>query len=261
MGVSWEHMQEIAENAETFYYDNRTPKLNPDETPRIKKGKVEERILRPSTGYLKELQLRLNSRILKKFTYSPAAYGGIPKRDHIMNATRHKGKKFHFYTDIRNFYPSVTNKMVYSALCQWGCIPNVARMITRLTTSKRAVPQGAPTSSYITNIVFTDIDNRISQFCKQHDITYTRYIDDLTFSSGRDFGHLHNDLIAMITDTGFRINHRKTGYKSGTTIVTGVAVYNNTVMPSMDKIRMLTHITAPLDSIEGLIRYVERFVG
>ena len=60
-------------------------------------------------------------------------------------------------------------------------------LLTHLTTNNYALPQGTPTSTAIANIVFLPIDNKLIDYCIQKKLTYTRYVDDLVFSSHFDF--------------------------------------------------------------------------
>ena len=88
------------------------------------------------------------------------------------------------------------------------------------------MPQGTPTSTHIANLVFLDIDQKLISFCKENNITYSRYVDDLTFSSQQDFKDMLNKLLDIVNEGGFKISYRKTNYK-GFQVITGVTVYNN----------------------------------
>jgi len=74
--------------------------------------------------------------------------------------------------------------------------------------------------------VFLESDKKLIALCKQHNLTYTRYVDDLTFSSQQDFRSILNTILEIIKDGDFNINYRKTKYKCDQTI-TGVDVFNN----------------------------------
>jgi RNA-directed DNA polymerase len=107
-------------------------------------------------------------------------YGGVKKKSNITNAKAHQGDKHLFGTE---FYPNIKASQVYSSLMGHGYSSHLAHWLTRLTTTDDEVPQGAPTSTSISNLVFYQTDARLAAFCKEHTITYTRYIDYLAFSS------------------------------------------------------------------------------
>src|SRR5690606_32967363 len=96
----------------------------------------------------------------------------------------------------------------------------------KLTTWKYELPQGTPTSSHLANLVFLETDFRLIELCNQNNIVYTRYVDDLTFSSSICFKHLLNDILYIVISGGFKISYRKTKYE-GFQNITGIDVFNN----------------------------------
>jgi len=99
--------------------------------------------------------------------------------------------------------------------------------MTKLTTLKGHLPQGAPTSSHIANLVFLKYDLELWKLCKDRDIVYTRFIDDLTFSSQDDFKEVTFDLLKVIENSPYKISHRKTFYSEKPVEVTGIVVKQN----------------------------------
>ncbi len=86
---------------------------------------------------------------------------------------------------------------------------------------------GAPTSSHIANLVFIPYDYKLWSICLEHKLVYTRFIDDLTFSSQSDFKELSMELVDIINRSPFKISHRKTFYSDKPVEVTGVVVKQN----------------------------------
>jgi RNA-directed DNA polymerase len=212
-----EVIDNIIKNIDEYYYIKKIPKKN---------GNI--RTITPSVKELKEIQKKIKKNILDGFYYPEYLHGGIKKRDNLSNANTHKGKKYKFNTDLKDFYPSISNKLVYNMFINIGCSPDVSHILTKLTTYKGCLPQGAPTSSHISNLVFLkNVDNEIFEFCNLNNITYTRYIDDLSFSSQLDFKMLSIQILEIIKKYGFKINNRKTQYKIGPEIITGVKTNNN----------------------------------
>jgi hypothetical protein len=118
--------------------------------------------------------------------------------------------------------------MVYDVLIKLKFSPEVAHLITRLCTWKNNLPQGAPTSTHLANLVFLETDLKLIEFCKCNGLTYTRYIDDLTFSSQICFKHLTSKIIDIILNGSFKVNQRKTIY-SGNQTITGIIVRPNRI--------------------------------
>lgn len=220
LGTSVSELEEIADNLGSYYYSFQRKKIKPN-------GTIKIRTFDPSKGKLKSIQKRLLLNVLEKLPLRSNVFGGVKKRSNIQNARMHKGKKFHFATDLKDFFPSISNALVFKTLREIGFSTTVARIMTQLMTYKGHVPQGIPTSTYIANLVFTRIDDRLIEICHRHKITYTRFVDDLLFSSQSDFQHITKELIQIIQNEGFRISHRKTFYKIGPVEITGVLVRHN----------------------------------
>lgn len=217
----------VIANIENFYYLKREAKRTPTgEIKKDAKGNPVYRDIYPSKDKLKKFQKRLNICFFSKVVWPTCVKGAVKGQTNIKNAAAHLGRKYKFCTDLKSFFPSVTNKQVYSALIAQDFSPDVARIITHLTTYKGFLPQGTPTASYLANLVFLEVDHKLLQFCKLYDITYTRYVDDLTFSSPKCFKKLTKDILKIVKKAGFRISHNKTSYSHNPEI-TGVKTGNN----------------------------------
>jgi RNA-directed DNA polymerase len=202
-------------------------------TPYIKRevkkdGKIKEREICPSIGKLKIVQTKLKNNILDKHFLPDYIHGGRKGKDSISNSAEHKGKHFKFCLDLKNFFPSVKNTRVNKVLLNLGYTPEIAHTITKLVTFGNKVPQGAPTSSVITNLVFyVEADIKIEKLIEGKGITYTRYVDDLNFSSQYDFKDITLEIIKIISDAKFKLSRNKSFYKVGKVIITGVEVGQN----------------------------------
>lgn len=193
-----------------------------------KDGTVKKRYIRPSLSKLKTLQNNIKNNILQKIPLPSNVHGGIKKKNNITNAKCHQGKKYVLTTDLQEFFPSVKSTMVYQTFIDLGFNKQFAFYITRFVTWKGELPQGTPTSTHIANIVFLKIDNQLITFCSKYDITYTRFVDDLTFSCQQDFQHVICDILDIVKSCGFRLSMRKTKY-SGSQIITGIKVFNHKI--------------------------------
>lgn len=246
---------------DSFYREWEMPKTNDDGSPKIKNGEIQTRIITESLGTLKLIQKRINDNILKKVILPSCVLGGISPYSNINNAEKHLGKKFHFQTDLRDFFPSVHYTMVYKTLNNLGHSPDVSRIITRLVTRNGNLPQGTPTSTSIANIVLMPLDKQILRLTNKHQITYTRWIDDLSFSASFDFITFTVQIADMIKTLDFTINHRKTYYKIGPIKITGIITKNNTLTVPKLLFKKLHDSNNSQETRDGLLRYIENVQG
>jgi len=193
--------------------------------PKIfKDGTIKKRVIRPSKGELKIIQKRIKSKILSKIELPNNVHGGVKKRSNISNAKPHQGNKYQFTTDLQDFYPNISSKRVYETFLELKYSTHFSHLITKLTTWKFELPQGTPTSTHIANLVFLKTDIALIELCNNLGITYTRYVDDLTFSSQQDFKPHLNTILEIVKSDGFNISYRKTKYK-GEQNITGIDVF------------------------------------
>jgi len=139
-----------------------------------------------------------------------------------------------------------------------GFSSKVATLLTHLTTHNYQLPQGTPTSPYIANLIFIPADLQIADFCKSHKITYTRFVDDLVFSSQSDFEDHTSTLLKFILAEGFAVGSGKTYYKQGRMDITGTSVGQNIVDVTKDFKSLIVDPTIPVTSTAGRLLYQER---
>lgn len=194
-----------------------------------KNGKTKRRLLTPSKGELKNLHNKLQSRVFSKVILLPHIKGGVKNQSSVTNSRVHKGRKYRFQTDITNFFPSVCESMVVSALRRKGFSKQVAKLIAQLTMRRNnesfrntSLPQGPPTNPFLANVVLDKIINNLLLIIEDRDIVVTVWFDDLTFSSNSDFRDIVPDLIAAISNHGLKVNKDKTTYRINSSIITGV---------------------------------------
>ena len=237
LGLKREDLNLIVGSVPNFYYTFSKPKLDKESgKPKLKDGKIQYRSYNVSTGTLRKVQDRLLKSILQKIPLHPCLKGGMKGQSGAINANFHKGQIFRFQTDITNFFPSVSSEMVYYALREKGFSKQVSNIITDLTTlsttksfHNRSLPQGAPTSPILSNIVFESIAKQLVDVVADKDIKFTTWVDDLTFSSNTDFQYLIPSLIQIISKNGFKISRKKTTYRHYTSIITGVVTGMSTL--------------------------------
>ncbi len=261
--VNPKELERIPENIDRYYYERSIPKYNQDGSPKISfDGSPKVRIINPSTARLKVIQSRILKRILNRLPIPDYAYGGVSGRDNVANAKRHQGKKFKFQTDIQNFFPSISYKRVYEMFRTQGFSPDIARILTQLTTYKGRLPQGTPTSPLLSNLVFIEIGNKLQDLAADNDITFSTFIDDLSFSSSVDFKYMVPKILDVVVDDGFRINPKKTFYKSKPIDITGVSVRNNMVDVTDEfKMKLSNSQGKTQEQIKGELLYRERVLA
>lgn len=100
--------------------------------------------------------------------------------------------------------------MVYRCFVDLGCTPNVARLLTRIVTCKGRLPQGAPTSTTIANLVAANMVIRLTNLAKNHSATFTQYVDDITLSGPEHIKELEVLVRKIVRQEGFDIRPSKT---------------------------------------------------
>jgi len=228
LNIKPKELNGLIDNIDKYYYLISNPKIGKDGVRlKDKFGRPRTRDLYPSVHQLKAVQRGILKNILKRIKLPGYAFGGIERRDNVLNAKMHQGNKYFFNTDLRNFYPSITHHDIYKMFASRGFAPETAHLLTKLTTYKGMLPQGTPTSPYLANLVFVSAGLELQAFAQQNGITFTTFVDDVTLSSKTDFKQHVNDIVTMITSKGFKISHNKTFYQTKAPKVTNVIVKRN----------------------------------
>ena len=225
-GVSEAKLRVSLYGADSIRYKKSTiPKRNGDT----------REILAPN-GQLKKIQKELLVLFESVAYYSHACHGFRKKHSIKSNAKKHLGAKWVLKIDLEDFFPSIHFGRVVGLLMKepLSLNPLCAKHVANILCFNGKLPQGAPTSPIVANMISYGLDKKIHIICKDRDITYTRYADDLTFSSKKaqisNFlwknDELSSDIKELITDKKFAINLLKTKLKIGTNrkTVTGIII-------------------------------------
>ena len=177
---------------------------------------------------LQAIQSTIYSRILSSVTIvHPAAVGFRCGRSVVDNAAPHLGKRYVLKMDIHDFFGSIRSPRVRQTFKKIGYPENVSKVLGALCCLHRHLPQGAPTSPALSNIVGYEMDRKLAALAADYGVTYTRYADDLTFS-GDVFPkeQIIPQVKRIIRDEKFEPNHKKTHFmnQSSRKIITGVSV-------------------------------------
>ena len=195
---------------------------------------------------LKRLQYWILENILNKVAVCDEAHGFVSNRSIVTNATPHIGKAVVINCDLENFFPTLDYPRVKGLFKSLGYSAEVATILAILTTEaetkevvldgeklylytgKRYLPQGSPASPMITNLICRKLDKRMKSVAHMFGFTYTRYADDMTFSS-LEYTYIHNmmNFIRTVTyEEGFVLHPKKTKIirKGSRQEVTGIVV-------------------------------------
>lgn len=183
-----------------------------------------ERVISAPTVMLKSF-LTYTNRLLQAFYEAPDYVTGfVPGKSVVDNAEQHIGKNYIFNIDLQDFFPSISKSRVWATLKQlpFNFNNTIADAIAGLCCTemevdgetKRVLPQGSPCSPILTNIVCRNLDRQLNKLAKEYKVRYSRYADDITFSSNRNVfqkdGIFRKRLSEIITKQHFSINEKKT---------------------------------------------------
>lgn len=187
--------------------------------------------------FLKVIQWWLLDSVLENSNIPTYVFGFVKGRSFIDNAREHVGCKYVLNVDIKDFFGSITVAQVERVFLYLGYSAEVARGLADLTTFNGRLPQGAPTSPMLANLVFSECDTKLKGLAEKYDLKYTRYADDLTFSSGKWIDDVVVEAVAdAISGSGFLLNKKKTKFMGPgqSREVTGLIVGENEVSLSRD---------------------------
>ena len=184
---------------------------------------------------LKYVQRWILSNILEKIVVSPYAKAFVKKRGIKENARFHRNQTVVVSMDIKNFFPSISIHDIVAIFKELGYFDNVSNFIAHLCCYQYSLPQGAPTSPYLSNLRMKEFDQKVAAFTKQNGIRYTRYADDLTFSGAFDANHMINTISSWLFSEGFTANSSKTrvAHRNARQEITGIVVNEHMQVPKL----------------------------
>jgi RNA-directed DNA polymerase len=188
------------------------------------KGKL--RRLCPPIMPLRKIQKVLLRGLYEQVRWLGCLHGGIPGKSIITNAEQHVGRYLVAAYDISDFFPSTTRNMVRDCFISMNFEPSLSDVMSKLVTLNNSLPQGAPTSMAVANLVFRPSDLRLRKLCKRYGLNYTRYVDDIAISGMKDFRPLAQPIRGNIEMLGYKVNDKKTQWQfpHNRQVVTGLVV-------------------------------------
>ena len=231
LGIPTSQLTFFAYSNKSFYRSFAIPKRSSNASRRIyapvKKLKYIQRILAETLSLIYEIP--------------DCVHGFTKTKSTATNAAQHVRKRTVIKIDIADFFPSISSGRIHGLFQSepFNFPSEVANTLTNLTCHRGSLPQGAPTSPILSNMICFRMDRAIMKYARQNKLKYTRYADDLTFSSttkraialiatfsSDGLVTINPDVVRIIESNGFAINDAKTGaYGKGTRqVVTGVVV-------------------------------------
>ncbi|MCG2615433.1 RNA-directed DNA polymerase [Terrimonas sp. NA20] len=234
-----------------------------------------KRLISAPMPKLKGVQYWILQNILQRVNVHPSVHGFIANHSILTNAQPHIGKEVVLNIDVKDFFPSIHFKRVKGMLQQLGYAEKIATILALLCTEavteevaidgktyfvqkgNRVLPQGAPTSPAITTILCYKLDKRLQGLADRHQCNYTRYADDVTFSTSRTELNMQQmvwRIKKILADEGFTVHPDKISImrKGAQQQVTGIVV-NQKLSVNREKRRKLRALLHNLETKPGFV--------
>lgn len=197
------------------------------ETFIIPKKNGESRVINAPKPKLLNIQRKFADELAKIYKPKNCVHGFIQERSIVTNAQRHINKKYVLNIDLKDFFGSIHFGRVRNLLMSepFNYPINQATILAQICCHNGILPQGAPTSPIISNIICWKLDAQLQQLAIDNRCTYTRYADDITFSFNVSRGKLPRSILRVntksdevlispqlekiIKENGFQINNNK----------------------------------------------------
>ena len=173
---------------------------------------------------LKEIQKILSLELCKLYKPKSQVHSFIKTRAIRTGAVKHINKRLVINIDLENFFPSINFGRVRGVFLKYpfNFSDEVANILAQLSCQDNKLPQGSPLSPVLSNLICRKLDNDLRKLCKKHKLHFTRYADDITFSTnlkkvssriinfdGDNQPMVGEDLSELISRNGFKVNVSK----------------------------------------------------
>jgi RNA-directed DNA polymerase len=195
LGLGIRDLQETAGDIESHYRSSR----------RLI-GAKERTLLIPS-DHLKSIQRDILGSLLNEIPPHPASFCTVG-RGILKAAQRHLGHRYLLHLDLKDFFPSVRPARVRRVFQKAGFDAEAAELLAALTTFRNHLPQGAPTSVAVGNMVLERLDKSLWGLCRRFGLTYTRYVDDIAISGGAQVQSAESEVRRIIADCHWELSQK-----------------------------------------------------
>jgi RNA-directed DNA polymerase len=136
-------------------------------------------------GLVRDLQDRLHAELKQLYRAHPNAHGFVDARSVASNAADHAGKRWVLNVDLEDFFPTINFGRIRGLLLRppFELGLAAAAVCAQIVTHRNGLPQGAPTSPVLSNFIAATLDRRLLRLARDHKLDYSRYADDITFST------------------------------------------------------------------------------
>ena len=188
---------------------------------------------------LKTIQQWIYENVLKSQYVHGCAHGFKPRKSIVTNAMKHVENKCLLKLDLKDFFPSIKTNRVVQVFKDIGYTKTVSWLLATLCCLDEELPQGAPTSPALSNIVARHMDKRLYRLAKNFGYRYTRYADDISFSGDDIPVAFIKYAREIIEDCGFLVNPKKVRLyqEKDNKILTGIALMNGMIKLPREKRR------------------------
>ncbi|MBK1695936.1 retron St85 family RNA-directed DNA polymerase [Rhodovibrio salinarum] len=198
VGYDISYIRRASNDPEHFYRTFNVPK---------KSGGVRQ--INEPLPSLKEIQRWILDNILGAMSVNPCAKAFVVGRDVRDNARFHRNQRIVINVDVKDFFPSITHRQIRMIFLKAGYSPEVGELLTQLCCLDGVLPQGAPTSPYISNLVCRPLDERLFGYAKKNGLRYTRYSDDISVSGDMEPAEVLQFVKKVCREHGFKIHPDK----------------------------------------------------
>ncbi|WP_128331902.1 retron St85 family RNA-directed DNA polymerase [Apibacter sp. HY039] len=278
-------------------YQRKVSTINHYHTFELPKKSGGKRKISAPKPKIKALQLQVLDKILKNIPVNDYVHGFIQGKSIVSNAQPHVNKDIVINMDLKDFFPSIEYKRVKGLFNKLGYSEQISTMLALVCTQSdtyevnmdgvtyhvqkgaRFLPQGSPASPAISNLIAYKLDKRIKGLAERLNFTYTRYADDLSFSTTNENQKNIRQLLffvnQIVVEEGFKVHPEKTHImrKGNLQMVTGIVVNRklNIERKKLRNFRALLHnlnlngwkdqkwgnAVHLIHAVEGYIRFVK----
>lgn len=217
---------------ENFLYGDFSNKYSETEKPKKNGGM---RIIKPPFKNLKTVQRLILNEILTKEPILSCVYGLSKDKGILANAKVHHKKSHQLLVlDLEKFFPNIHRKEILKVFVKLGFNKENSLILTKICTVDDELPQGAPTSPYLSSLVSVKLDKDIFRYCKKRNLTYSRYFDDISISGERITKSDVESIEGIITINSFILNTDKKDFyeKDQEKILNGVLLKTDSLSVS-----------------------------
>lgn len=252
------HLLEIEEKS-LIYYLYRMPEKDKYISFEIPKKSGGTRTITSPQKSIKILQRKLYQVFKSVYKPKQCVHGFVENRSIVTNASQHKNQRYVFNFDLKDFFPSINFGRVRGMLMAepYNVGADASTILAQICCFNNEIPQGAPTSPIIANMICSKLDSQLQQLARENKCYYTRFADDITFSTSlavfpssiavmrNEIWEMGEEIQSIVQMNGFEIQLNKVRMQERfqSQVVTGLTVneFPNVSRKYVRQIRAMLH--------------------